>query len=346
MGGLAIWDLHTRQEVRTLAAGDGKVLAVFSPQGPLLAFSTEEQHLSPSRRDSVRLWNVATNESVAELSLGGYCRGIIFSQDGHTLATSTFGDNQIVLWRVPEGRKIASVPAPQHPWNEDTTYLAATRDLSVAAHAMDKGQFRVIDVNTQTELWRSDATDTVVTALEFSPDGKVLATASGFVESAIRLWDVASGKEIGNLTGHRGYVHALVFWPDGKNLASSSSDQTICLWDLNDLTRVPPPRTLRGHKREIYRLTLMRDNVTLVSGCQDGSVCFWDTATNLRQSAHFAMPTTFTSMRHAWRFGHDGKSVLTVDHQHRVVRWQGADFAQMRPLLELRESARNENLGR
>jgi WD40 repeat protein len=146
------------------------------------------------------------------------------------------------------------------------------------------------------------------------------------------------------LTGHRGYIHALVFWPDGKKLASSSSDQTICLWDLNDLTRVPPPRTLRGHKREIYRLTLMRDNVTLVSGCQDGSVCFWDTATNLRQSAHLAMPTTFTSMRHAWRFGHDGKSVLTVDHQHRVLRWQGADFAQMQPLLELGANLRGTKI--
>ncbi len=335
MGGLTIWDLQTRQEVRSLAAGDGGVLAVFSPQGPLLAFSVEEDHLLPSRRDSVRIWNAATNESVAELPLGGDCRGLVFSQDGHTLATATSGDNQIVLWQLPEGRKLASVPAPQHPWNADTTYLAATRDLSVAAHATVNGQFRVVDLNTQMELWRSDATDTVVTALEFSPDEKVLATASGFVDSTIRLWDVASGKEIGSLAAHRGYVHALVFWPDGKKLASSSSDQTICLWDVSDLTRVPPPRTLRGHKREIYRLALMRDNATLVSGCQDGSVCLWDTATNLRQTAHFTMPSTFNSFYRAWRFAPDGKSMLAVDHQHRVVRWHGADFAQMQPLLEL-----------
>ena len=71
-----------------------------------------------------------------------------------------------------------------------------------------------------------------LTALAFSPDGKTLASAAGYGESDIRLWDVATGKEIGRLEGHKAWVGSLVFWPDGKKLASSSADQTIRTWDV------------------------------------------------------------------------------------------------------------------
>src|SRR5262245_43708992 len=47
--------------------------------------------------------------------------------------------------------------------------------------------------------------------LAFSPDGKLLATAAG--DGPIRLWEVATGRRVATLRGHRRGVNSLAFSP-------------------------------------------------------------------------------------------------------------------------------------
>ncbi|HEY7429034.1 MAG TPA: hypothetical protein VH682_32685, partial [Gemmataceae bacterium] len=67
--------------------------------------------------------------------------------------------------------------------------------------------------------------------LAFSPDGQMLAWTSA-ADTAIRLLEVASGRERRRLTGHRGQVTALAFAADGRRLLSGCRDTTALVWDL------------------------------------------------------------------------------------------------------------------
>jgi WD40 repeat protein len=64
-----------------------------------------------------------------------------------------------------------------------------------------------------------------------SPDGKTLASTS-LQEPVIRLYEVASGREIDRLEGHLAGVGCLAFDPEGHRLATGSYDTTVLVWEL------------------------------------------------------------------------------------------------------------------
>jgi WD40 repeat protein len=97
-----------------------------------------------------------------------------------------------------------------------------------------------------------------------------LASASG--DSSIKLWDVATGKEITSLKGHSGWVTSVSFSPDGKTLASGSYDKTIKLWNLATYQEIT---TFKGHSGFVYSVSFSPDGKTLASGSADKTIKLW-----------------------------------------------------------------------
>jgi hypothetical protein len=111
---------------------------------------------------------------------------------------------------------------------------------------------RMFDLETGRELGR------IATAgdIEFSPDGKILASAS---REDLRLWEVATGKCVYRLpapapfsaTDGVAFTTHFSFSPDGRTIATALRDSTILIWDV-----APGYRRTSGPKTKLSGKTL------------------------------------------------------------------------------------------
>src|SRR5262249_44982015 len=99
-----------------------------------------------------------------------------------------------------------------------------------------------------------------VDCLAVSPDGTTLAT--GGFDWTIKLWNVADGRELRTLRGHRGYITSLMFTPDGQNVVSGSQDKLVKLWEVSSGDCI---RTFEGHPTEVAAVTVSRDGHYIAS---------------------------------------------------------------------------------
>jgi WD40 repeat protein/tRNA A-37 threonylcarbamoyl transferase component Bud32 len=109
-----------------------------------------------------------------------------------------------------------------------------------------------------------------VFAVVFSPTGANCATASG--DGTVRLWDCATGKEIGVLRGHDGLVTAISFAPKARTLVSAGEDKTVCLWDCATLQLLDTS----DNSAPLSCIAFDLEGNTVVAGGHDGFVRRWD----------------------------------------------------------------------
>ena len=258
-GSVRLWD--------SLLDRDRIALRIPSPVVHSMAFSADNNDLLAVGEDgTIWSWDVAGGKPLAprRFAAGYGTRGSLLSRDGTTLAT-TDSEWRIRLWQVENGRCTLH-PTPEGKESlikevaplgrmfvvSDERRVLTTWDTAAGAPvATVRADLAEVSLSPDGRILASGgwnvygpcfwdlATDTIrrpgnsgrrnaITALEFFPDGRSLATGGN--DGVLKVWDVNTLEVHSNLVGHTGEIKALAIAPRGGTIASGALDSKLKLW--------------------------------------------------------------------------------------------------------------------
>jgi WD40 repeat protein len=269
-GSSIAWDVSgTRRLGRPFpiapASGDSSFESDLSPDGSRFA-------TSPGPNE-VELWSSATRTLVRRLRapIGG-THGLRFSSDGTLLGVA--GDKRAAVWDVRTG-KLVQLLSVGSGVGEGSNAVAFTPDSRMVAIA-DSDAVRLYDLRTGHRVIEMAGPGGTPQDLDFSPDGKLLASAT--LGGDLDLW-AASGDFLASLpNGSSGaYDSTVRFSPDGKLLAVGDTSGNVEIWDV--AKRRPAGRPLASQNVPVDTVGFDPSGRTLVTMSDDGNLRLWNVAT-------------------------------------------------------------------
>lgn len=209
-------------ELQKLEGHTGRITAVaFSPNGEVVASSSQDRTL--------RLWNAKTGEQIGKLDAGVDGHEIRFSKESRKL-TLLWADEfvpETQVWDLHRGKKTMDSGGGRFCSRRAVAFSPNGQVIAIAA---GHRTVRLFDAISGRQMHLLEVRFYAVTALAFLLDGSMLA--SGSTDGMIRLWNVHSGVQTYELSGHNGMVTDIAATPHNDHIiASASLDGKVRLWN-------------------------------------------------------------------------------------------------------------------
>jgi len=176
----------------------------------------------------------------------------------------------------------------------------------------------------QDGILPGDPSNGGVSAVAFSPDGKLLATADG--DGNVRLWNPVTGQAFGSAlpvdTGPGGSVVGVAFSPDGKLLATADAAGYVRLWNPVTRQAVGAP-FLAATTGGVNGVAFSPDGKLLATAGVDGAVRLWNPVTRRAVGAPLLASTSPRGGGGVYgvAFSPDGKLLAAADADGYVRVW-------------------------
>ncbi|MFO1008373.1 MAG: protein kinase [Planctomycetaceae bacterium] len=179
--------------------------------------------------------------------------------------------NRVFLWNLKTKRVDSRSPVFQNP----LASIIPLPDDTLLLHESTFGLYR----------WKPTADGPVLAghareawAVEYSPDGRFLA--SGSDDGTMKIWEVASGRELATSLNHSQTVVQTRFSPAGTRVASLCLDGSLRVWEFDPKTGLPSAqhREVDEHRKG-RSLCWSADGRLIATGGNEGEVVLWDANT-------------------------------------------------------------------
>jgi WD40 repeat protein len=214
---IRLWDLEAGREVRSFAGHAARVQALAVSADGRRLFSgggtvfIEAARVRTNRDCGARLWDVAGGRELAHFETPDPVRAVAIAPDGRYGLAG--GEGQVVrLWDLPgDGAPPAGEPPGVRGGGEKPAPAPPAEERRFEGHS---GR---------------------VTCLAVSPNGRHLLT--GGEDRSVRLWDLATGKELKRFTGHEGSgaIRSVAFSADSQKAASADANGQEFVWGVENL---------------------------------------------------------------------------------------------------------------
>jgi WD40 repeat protein len=221
-------------------------------------------------------------------------------------------DRRVRVWRAADEKLALIIALP----GSVELVVVSPNDRRIAAAVTVNGhvQTRLVDARTGRVLHTMPQRG--ITDIEFSPDGRLLATASadgttslwrardgGLVrvlddggdhitdltfapngsllattsrDGGVRVWVVANGERLFFFTGHAAPTAHVAFDPTGSFLVSTGEDRTGRIWEIAGIEEGRPVALLAGHGESVDTAAFSPSGSSLATGSEDGAARLWD----------------------------------------------------------------------